>query len=148
VFLAAWWRSTESYWLPSGELFRRIPFGYASFAIYVAVLVWILVRLQGERPDVVRAGCFGILAGLVVGSFWVLATYSVFSMPASALIVWPVSITLESVGATTVAAWVLKAARPWRRAGVVVGAGVLLFIAGVVIQNVLFPTPASHISGP
>ena len=135
VFLETWWRSTGSYWLPPGELFRRIPFGYASFAIYVAVLTWMLVRLRGERPRLSRAARFGVLAGLVTGTSWTLANYSVFSMPLSALVVWPVSITLESVGATTVAAWVLARPRPWRRVGIVIAAGVLLCIAGVVIQN-------------
>jgi hypothetical protein len=147
VFLAVWWRSTESYWLPPDELFRRIPLGYASFAIYVSVLTWLVVRLHGERPRLSRAARFGVLAGLISGTFWALATYSVFSMPRSALVVWTASFALESVGATTVVAWVLAGSRPWRRVGLVAGVGVTLLIVGVVIQNLLFPTPGSHLSG-
>jgi hypothetical protein len=145
VFLAQWWRATESYWLPPIELLRRIPFGYASFAIYCAVLAWLLRRLYGDRLNLSRGLRFGAIAGLVYGLGYVLATYSAFHMPPFALVVWPASVLLESTVAGGVMSWVLVAGRPWRRAGVVIGAAVALFIVGVVLQNIFFPTPADRL---
>jgi hypothetical protein len=145
VFLAQWWRATESYWLPPFELFRRIPFGYASFAIYCTVLAWLLRRLYGDRLNLSRGLRFGAIAGLVYGLGFVLATYSAFHMPPSALVVWPASTLLESTIAGGVISWVLVAGRPWRRVGVVSGAAAVLVIVGFVVQNLFFPTPADHL---
>jgi len=145
VFLASWWERTESYWLPPLELFRRIPFGYASFAIYCAALTWLLVRLNGERLDIRRGLRFGAAAGLVSGVAGVLGAFSAFSMPVSALVVWPVSVVVASSAAGAVAAWVLAAERPWRRFGLILAVAVVLFIAGVVIQNVFFPPPEDRL---
>jgi hypothetical protein len=133
VFLAVWWRATERYWLPPQELFWSIPFGYASFAIYCAALTWLLLRLYGRQPTLIAGLRFGAIAGLIYGTGSVLATYSVFRMPTSALLVWPASVTVGSTLAGVVAAWVLVADRPWRRVGLVVGAAIILFILGVVM---------------
>jgi hypothetical protein len=145
VFLARWWRATESYWLPPFELLRRIPFGYASFAIYCAVLAWLLRRLYGDRLNLSRGLRFGAIAGLASGFGSVLAAYSAFHMPSSALAVWPASSLLESTVAGGVMSWVLVGGRPWRRAGAVIGAAAALFILGVVLQNIFFPTPADRL---
>lgn len=145
VLLAQWWRATESYWLPPRELFRRIPFGYASFAIYCAVLAWLLLRLYGDRLNLWSGLRFGAIAGLVSGLGSVLGAYSAFRMPPSALVFWPASILLDSTIAGGAMAWVLVAERPWRRVGVVIVAAFVLFVIGVVIQSVFFPTPADHV---
>ena len=141
VILAQWWRATESYWLLPSELLRRIPLGYASFAIYCAVLAWLLRRLYGDRLNLSSGLRFGAVAGLVSGLGSVLGTYSAFRMPASALVVWPASVLLDSTIAGGVMSWVLVAGRPWRRVGLVIIAAVVLFIVGVIIQNIFFPTP-------
>jgi hypothetical protein len=146
VLLAQWWRATDSYWLPPRELFRRIPFGYASFAIYCAVLAWLLRRLYGDRLNLSSGLQFGAIAGLVSGLGSVLGTYSAFRMPPSALMVWPVSTLLNSTIAGGVMSWVLVAVRPWRRVAMVIVAATVLFIIGVVVQNMFFPTPSDHIS--
>jgi len=145
VFLAQWWRATESYWLPPRDLFLRIPLGYASFAIYCAVLAWLLGRLYGDRLNLSSGVRFGAIAGLVSGLGSVLGTYSAFRMPPSALVVWPASFLLDSTIAGGVMAWVLVAERPWRRVGVVIAVAALLFVLGVVVQNMFFPTPADHV---
>jgi hypothetical protein len=145
VFLAQWWRATAGYWLPPGDLFRRIPLGYASFAIYCGVLVWLLRRVYGDRLNLSNGLRLGAIAGLVSGLGSVLGTYSAFRMPPSALVVWPASVLLESAIAGGIMAWVLVAGRPWRRVAVVVAAAVVVFIIGVVVQNLYFPTPADHI---
>jgi hypothetical protein len=144
VFLAKWWRVTENFWLPSNELFYRIPFAYASFAIYCVALTWLLRGLYGERPNMLISLRFSAIAGIVFGLGFVFGSYSVFRMPNSALVVWPVSIILESTIAGGVVAWVLSAERPWRRVGMVIIVAVVLFIIGIVVQNILFPTPTDN----
>ena len=145
VFLAQWWRTTESYWLPPIELFRRIPFGYASFAIHCIVLAWLLRRLYSDRLSLLRGLRFGAIAGFVAGLASVFGTYSGFRMPPSALVVWPASILLDFTIASGVISWVLVTGRPWRRVGMVFLVAVLMFIVGVIMQNIFFPTPANHI---
>ena len=143
VLRAPWWRATESYWLPPQELFRRIPFAYASFAIYCAALGWWLGRLQDEPPSLAKGLRFGAIAGLVFGFASVLGTYSALRMPASSLLVWPGSVLLDSTAAGGAIAWVLAAPRRWPRVGIVAGAAVALFIIGVVVQNLFLAAPAS-----
>jgi hypothetical protein len=145
VFLAAWWRAAEPYLLPPSELVRMIPLGYASFAIYCGALTWLVARFFGERVSVIAGLRFGAIAGLVFGAASTLGTYSALRMPPTALLVWPAAVVVESAIAGALAAWVLVAARPWRRVGLVLGAGIVLFMAGVVIQNLFFPTPADHL---
>lgn len=145
VFLAAWWRAAEPYLLPPRDMLRLIPLGYASFAIYCGALTWLVARLYGGRVGVIAGLRFGVVAGLVSGTASALGTYSVLRMPPMALLIWPASVVVESAIAGALAAWVLVAARPWRRVGVVLCAVIVLFIAGVVIQNLWFPTPADHL---
>lgn len=137
VFLASYWRATESYRLPPRELFRMIPLAYALFAIYCAISTWLLIRLYGNQPKLAIGLRFGATAGILLGANSALGSYCVFRMPASALIVWPLSVTVASAGAGAVAAWVLVADHPWRRVGFVFGAAVLLFVLGVVTQNLI-----------
>jgi hypothetical protein len=146
VVLAAWWRATESYWLPPMELFRRIPFGYGAFALLVGTMTWLLVRLRGPQPIVRDALRFGALAGLLAGAGSVMGAYSILPMPASTLVVWTVSTVVESAGAATAAAWTLRAPRPWRRVLLVFALTIALFVIGVVLQNVVFPTPANRLA--
>jgi hypothetical protein len=145
VFLSAWWRAAEPYLLPTRDLVRLIPLGYASFAIYCSALTWLVARLYGEHVAVVAGLRFGGIAGLVFGLASTLGTYSALRMPPAALLVWPASVVVESAIAGALAAWVLVAARPWRRVGLVLCAVIVLFIVGVVIQNLFFPTPADHL---
>jgi len=145
VFLASWWRATERYWLPPRELFRLIPLSYAAFAIYCAAVTGLLARLYGARLKLVTGLGFGAVAGVVTGVASVLAVYSVFRVPRLALLVWPISVAVESTIAGAVAAWTLIAGRPWRRAGLVFGVAVIFLILGVVVQNLLLPTPADHV---
>lgn len=144
VFLASYWRATQTYWLPPLQLFRRIPLAYAVFAVQCAVLTWLLRRLYPERLSVATGLRFGSLAGLFFGTSSALGSYSLFRMPPSALIVWPASTTVEWAIAGTVAAWVLVAQRPWRRVALVFLTAVVLFVIGVVIQNLFLTTPAGH----
>jgi hypothetical protein len=137
VVIASYWRATASYWLPPRELFRMIPLSYALFAIYCVVSTWLMIRLYGNRPPLFIGLRFGATAGMLLGGYAALGSYCIFRMPASALIVWPLSVTVASAGAGAAAAWVLTGDHPWRRFGFVFGAAVLLFVLGVVAQNLL-----------
>jgi hypothetical protein len=146
VFLANWWRATETYWLTPSELFQRIPFGYTSFAIYCIVLTWLINRLYRNQVNLTRGVRFGAIAGMVSGIASVLGNYSAFRMPPSALIVWPMSIMLDSAVAGGIIVWVMTADHPWKQVVKVFGWMLLFFILGVVIQNIFFPTPVSHLT--
>jgi hypothetical protein len=144
VLLASWWRATETYWLPPMEMFRRIPLGYTSFAIYCAGLTWLLLRLYGEQVTVTMGLRVGVIAGLAFGLTTTVGGYSILRLPVSYLLVAPITITIESAAAGGVAAWVLRGTKRWRRAGQVAGLAVLLFIVGVVAQNLFVATPEDH----
>ena len=146
VLLAPWWQATESYWLEPAALFKMIPFAYLAFAVYTTSLVWLIVRLSGPRPTVAASLRIGAVVGMTFGSTSALANYSVIPMPASMLLVWPVSVTSASLGAAAAGSWTLWAPRPWRRVLVLFLASLMLFVAGVVLQNLLVPTSASRIS--
>lgn len=140
VLFAAWWRSTEQYWRPPDDLFRSIPFGYASFAIYCAGITWLVVRLYGQCPSLMAGLRLGTIGGLMYGVAVALGVYSALRLPVSALVVWPVSFLAASGGAGAATGWVLDAEWPWRRVAFVFGAAVLLFAVGVILQNLLSPT--------
>ena len=145
VIFAHWWKATESYWLSPQELFHRIPFAYALFAIYCLVLTWLIVRIYGDRRTFGAALRFGAITGLVFGFSTILAIYSVIRIPASALLVWPGSFLIESTVACVIANWVLDAERPWRRVILIFGITILLIIVSVVLQNIIYPTNASSV---
>jgi hypothetical protein len=135
VILASWWHATETYWLPQSELFRRIPFAYASFAIYCFALTWLIMRFHSNNVQPINGMQFGALAGMVYGTVYVLGTYSVFPMPSLVLILWPLSVVLESAIAGGIAAWIMTAEHPWKQVIKVFGVSIVFFILGVVIQN-------------
>jgi hypothetical protein len=139
ALLAGWWRATGEYWLSLQDLFVRIPYAYASFAICCIVLTWLLVRLYGADVSVSTRWRVGALAGLLYGTASVLAMYSVVRMPRSAFVVWPGSALIESAIAGVVAGWVLGGQRPWRRVGLVAVASVIVVIVAIVLQNILWP---------
>lgn len=147
VILEVWWRTTERYWLPPEELFRFIPFGYLSFAIYCASLTWLLVRIHDSDAGILGGLKVGIVVGLVYGTAFAFAVYSILSIPVSALVVFPFSVILGSSGAGAASGSVLVSRRPWRRLGVIVGLGVAMLIIGVVVQNVFIPATPERIIG-
>ncbi len=137
VVLASWWRLTGSFWLPPQALFGRIPLAYVSFAIYAAVLTGLLVHLAGPRPAILAGLEFGALAGCVSGVWSALSVYSVFSMPAASLLVWPATAMVESAAAGAAVAFILRSTSPWRR---LIGVFLLtlgLFVFGVILQNLI-----------
>jgi len=145
VLLASWWRATEIYWLPPMEMFRRIPLAYASFALYCAGLTWLIARTHREHVTVTTGLRLGLSGGLAFGLTATLGAYSILNLPPSYMLVAPVTIAIESAAAGGTAAWVIRGPGRWRRVGKVAVVAVLLFIVGVVAQNLFAATPADHI---
>lgn len=144
VLLSNYWKETSAYWRPEGELFRLVPVGYLSFAIYCVALAWLLVRLYGDRVGLAAGLRFGAIAGFVSGAAIWLGVYSAMRMPLSAVALFTLWGTVESALAGTAAGSVLASERPWRRAGWLAGLAVALIIAGVLAQNIFFPQAAAQ----
>jgi len=145
VILASYWRETEDYWLPPMEMFRRIPFGYGSFAVYCLALTWLLARLYGEQVTLPVGLRFGLVAGVTFGLTTALGTYSLLRLPLSYFVVAPTTTALESTVVGGLAAWVLRGERRWRRVGLVLAVAVLLFAVGVLIQTAILPPPEDRL---
>jgi hypothetical protein len=141
ALLSHWWRATAAFWRPPDELFAYIPYAYGSFVLYAAGLDWLLIRLRGPRPLLRDAALGGLVTGAVIGGAGILATYSVVPLPRSALVVFTISLSFVMSSGAVAAAWVLTAPRPWRRVALLTAAALALLVLGVILQNVLFPTP-------
>jgi hypothetical protein len=135
VVLGPWWRSTATYWLPAGDLAKRIPLAYGAFALASLAIVRLLMRFTGPRPFAGHALRFGLLAGAIFGLVVTLTTFSVFAMPLSALLAWPASTSVAVGGAAVAGASVLRASRPWRQVLKVLLTTVVLSLAGVLVQS-------------
>ena len=136
-FLAKWWHATEASWLPPLELARRIPIAYCAFGLYSAGLSWLLVAVHGRRPGIVTGLRFGTLVGALFGLSSTLGMYSLLPIPTSFLLVGTASTTIATAASGGAAAWVLAGGSEWRRVGALLGIALLLFVAGVVAQNLL-----------
>jgi len=109
--------------------------------LYAAGLTWLLVRLKGSRPALRTSAMASAVAGALVGTAGILATYSVVSLPRSALLVFPASFLAVLATGGTASALVLTAVHPWRRVVVLFGLSLAVFVLGVVLQNTLFQAP-------
>jgi hypothetical protein len=134
VINTSWYRTNRTFRLPS-DLFLRIPFGYASFAVYCFVLTWLIFRLYNNDLSITKGMKFGAIAGVVYGVLFVGVTYSVFEIPQVTLILWPLLNVIESTIAGGIAAWVLKAERPWSQVVKVFGISFVFFMIGTVVQR-------------
>lgn len=140
VLLSHYWRDTAQFWRPAAELFKLIPVGYLSFAIYCGALVWLLARLGGEKQSALRGARFGAVAGLVFGSCTWIGLYSVIRLPLAAVTLFTLWGILESALSGAAAGSVLVAERPWRKVGWIVLLGFICFVIAVVVQNLFFPS--------
>jgi hypothetical protein len=132
VFAFLFQRDDPSLLTPD-QLFARIPVGYASFAIEVVALGWLLSRLSVGHP---RAGArVGGAAGAVVGGALLLGFWSVAPISGALLASWWLVLTVQMATAGTVlgtaAAQVpLKQVARW-----VLGGALLLVVATIILQN-------------
>ncbi len=123
----------DPYVLTPTQLFARIPAGYASFAIEVLVLGWLLSRLQTrDWRDGARVGA---AAGAVVGGALLLGFWSVAATSGALLVSWWVVLTVQMAAAGAVLGAAVGV--PLRRlARWVVVVALLLLVATVIMQNV------------
>jgi hypothetical protein len=115
--------------------FRRIPLGYAAFALLIVLVEWLMVRLdiQGVR----EGGLFGIQVGALIWLSLALGLASITTARPALLIGWAVGQLLELGLAGAVVGAGLNASSlrglAWRVLVIFI-AGALL---GIVLQNVL-----------
>ncbi len=123
----------DPYVLATDQLFARIPAGYASFAIEVLALGWLLSRLQtGNWRDGARVGA---AAGAVVGGALLLGFWSVAATSGALLASWWVVLTVQMAAAGAVLGAAVGVPRR-RLARWVVVVALLLLVATVIMQNV------------
>jgi hypothetical protein len=134
IINTSWYRTNQTFRVPS-DLFLRIPFGYASFAVYCFVLTWLILRLYNNDLNITKGMKFGAIAGAVYGGLFVGVTYSVFEIPQITLILWPLLNVIESTIAGGIAVWVLLSERPWIQVAKVFGISFMFFIIGTVVQR-------------
>jgi hypothetical protein len=137
VVLAGYWRSTAGYWRRPAELFHLIPVGYASAAIYCGGLCWLFVRLHPATSGVKNGIRLGAVVGLIFSTSSTLGAFSVFRMPFSAVILWSLFGTLESVAAGAAMGWVLGSAHSVRRTICIFAVALVVVALGIVVQNLL-----------
>jgi len=93
VFAGVFFESSP-FLLPPGELFLRIPLGYASFLLLTGLLVWLMARLSISGW---RTGArFGVLVGAAIHGAGVLGMASVSTASLSLLVAWFVGQTLQT----------------------------------------------------
>ena len=123
--------------LPAESAFRRIPLGYASFALLVVLLEWLIVRLG--REGLRQGAVFGLQLGGLLWFSLALGLASISTARPSLLVGWAVGQTIELgvAGAVVGKGLVSVSLRglTWR----VLAFFVACAIAGVVLQNLLVP---------
>lgn len=117
------------------ELFRLIPFGYASFLI-VTVMMGLLYVLVFPRD---RTASGGLKLGLGVGAAFALsnalAWYSVFELPPAFLLWTNVVYCVEFTAVGGVFGWLLPVSSLKKRAWWVAGTAFLLLALSIVLQG-------------
>jgi hypothetical protein len=123
----------DPYVLTPQQLFSRIPAGYASFAIEVLALSWLLSRSQTRHwSDGARVGA---AAGAVVGGALLLGFWSVAATSGALLVSWWVVLTVQMAAAGAVLSAAVGVPRR-RLAKWVVIVALLLVLATIILQNV------------
>jgi hypothetical protein len=137
MVLSGYWRSTAGYWRPPAELFHLISVGYVSAAIYCSGLCWLFVRFHPATSGVKNGIRLGVVVGLIFSTSSTLGAFSVFRMPFSAVVLWSLVGTLESVAAGAAMAWVLGSAHSVRRTICVFVMALVVVALGIAVQNLL-----------
>jgi hypothetical protein len=123
----------DPYLLTTQQLFVRIPAGYASFAIEVLALGWLLSKLQTRYwRDGARVGA---IAGATVGGALLLGFWSVAATSGALLISWWVVLTVQMATAGAVLGAAVRV--PLRRLTRWISiAALVLLILTIILQNV------------
>ncbi len=130
--LAPLWQEESAFLLPAGDLFARIPLGYAAFLLWAILAVWLIARTGVQRP--IEGALVATKVGVLVSVSGTLALVSISTISVTLAVTWMFLQIIEFAYAGYVAAVVLGGAT--RRAALkVAGAAVLMAVAGLVIQN-------------
>jgi hypothetical protein len=129
--------------LPPLKAFALIPFGYLSFLLLAALLVWLMIRekLAGWRTGAV----FGLELGCLTWGAFVLGLLSISTASLALLIGWFVGQVLELGIAGAVVGSGLAGMRLRRLFGVVI-VFVLLSVITVIVLQSLGVAPSTRLS--
>jgi hypothetical protein len=91
--LASLYTGISPFLLTPEESFRRIPFGYLSFLLLMALLVWMMhrLRLRGWRQGLV----FGLVFGALAWGSFILGLFSISTASPALLTGWFAGQTVE-----------------------------------------------------
>lgn len=115
-------------------LFRRIPFGYASFLVLVILAFHLLTSLYGRYPNPRRGLVFGLVFGGLFSMNHFLALYSFVAIPAKHLFLFSLVYFLELTTVSWLLAFLLCRMSRATITGTI-SACVILLVGGVGIQN-------------
>ncbi len=131
--LADLYQEPSSFLLPPLEAFRRIPLGYLAFLLSAVFLLWLFLRLE------IRGLQNGFWLGIRIGGYlWgtlALGLFSISTASPTLLFGWFFGQAIEMGVGGAVMGVGLTEVRLRRLALLVVLLVFLLFIAGVVLQN-------------
>ena len=91
--LAPLYAQPDSFLLAPREAFFRIPIGYASFMLLIALVTWLMPQLR--VIGLARGLRFGLIFGMLVWGSFVLGLASISTAPTDLLFGWFVGQTLE-----------------------------------------------------
>ena len=133
--LSPLYRQPTPFLLPPGVAFRRIPLGYASFALLVGLLVWLTGRLgvAGAR----HGAMLGLTLGAVIWGSLALGLASIATARPLLLVSWFVGQTLE-LGLAGAIVGAAIGGLPIRRVALrSVAVFLVCVVLGIVLQNVV-----------
>ena len=126
--------SDSPFLLAPGEAFSRIPLGYLSFAILIALVLWLMLRLeiQGWRRGLV----FGLIFGAVVWGSLGLGLFSISTASPILLVGWFLGQTIElGIGAMIMGSGLANSRLRFLLVKVVVFF-IITVVLAIVLQNV------------
>jgi len=133
VFARLYLAGAGDFMLPAGELFRRIPLGYAAFLILAALTVELAWRLRVRTA--VGGLAFGLAFGGAVAGAWSLGLVSVSTIPLEYAITFAF-VWMILVGVAGFVAGTALAGRSMRRLSIaVVVFAVACLVSVMVLQS-------------
>jgi hypothetical protein len=132
--LRSLYSSSSPFLLPSEEEFIRIPLGYLSFAVLVALLTWVSAKFEvkGWKQGLI----FGLIFGALTWGSFILGLFTISTASPSLLLGWFIGQTLELGAAGAVIGIGLPTKRLRRLLIVVVVFFVIMVILTIVLQNI------------
>lgn len=133
--LAPYWSGEISGLLSQDVLFRRIPYGYASFLVLTGMVYYLLHISLGETISMRSALRFGGIFGGTFALSNFLGLYSYVEVPFEHLLVFNLVYFVELI---IVSAYIYRVKSSTGRTIIwhTLGLFFLLLLAGVVIQNI------------